>query len=525
MRWVLRAIAAMVVLAAGMGQSQGQAQAPAGRLALVIGIGEYGRERAAQEAAGFVVPPPLANAVRDSQLVADALEAKGFAVVRVENPDKRALLSAVNAFAARLNAAGPDAVGVFYFAGHGAQGRPALERDIDNYLIPLGADLATEVDLESEALALSRVSATLRPAARGAMVLILDACRDFALPAASRSGLVTRGLAEARAAPGTIIAYATAPGATALDALPGARNGPYAGALAAEVRAAEGARLEDVFIAVRNTVLDQTRGTQVPWENGSLRRAVTLGVRSASAPSADEQQELQKLREVIARLEKERDSRGGGPRAAGREIRDCDVCPAMVFVGGGILPAGWHQGRSVGQYLIGAYEVTFAEWDACVASGGCGGYRPSDNGWGRGDRPVMNVSWEDAKRYVEWLSQRTRKRYRLPSDDEWENAARSGSPHSYWWGNTITAEQANYDSNNDARTTPVGSFAPNSAGLFDVHGNVWEWMEDCFDTRCTDRSIRGGSWNYIPNHLVFDARGNGTPSHRFDYVGFRVLRQ
>ncbi|MDX2234442.1 MAG: hypothetical protein NW200_08075, partial [Hyphomonadaceae bacterium] len=96
-------------------------------------------------------------------------------------------------------------------------------------------------------------------------------------PAASRSGLVTRGLAEARAAPGTIIAYATSPGATALDALPGQSNGPYATALAAEIRRAHGARLEDVFIATRNRVLTATRNTQTPWENGSLRRAVILG--------------------------------------------------------------------------------------------------------------------------------------------------------------------------------------------------------------------------------------------------------
>jgi uncharacterized caspase-like protein len=274
MRWIVRTLAAVVVLAAGMGQ----AQAPGAKLALVVGVSDYGRERAAQEAAGFVVPPPLANAVRDAELVASALESKGFTVTRVINPDKRALLSSVNAFAAALGRAGPDAVGLFYFAGHGAQGRPALERDIDNYLIPLGADLATEVDLESEALALSRISAALRPAPQGAVVLILDACRDFALPAASRSGLVTRGLAEARAAPGTIIAYATSPGATALDNLPGHSNGPYAAALSAEIRAAQGARLEDVFIGTRNKVLAATRNTQTPWENGSLRRAVTLGV-------------------------------------------------------------------------------------------------------------------------------------------------------------------------------------------------------------------------------------------------------
>ena len=553
MRWVLRALVACLVLAAGMGN----AQAPAAKLALVVGVSDYGRERAAQEAAGFVVPPALANAVRDSELIASALEAKGFTVTRVTNPDKRALLSALNTFASTLGRAGPDAVGLFYFAGHGAQGRPALERDVDNYLIPLGADLATEVDLESEALALSRVSAALRPAAQGAVVLILDACRDFALPAASRSGLVTRGLAEARAAPGTIIAYATSPGATALDNLPGQSNGPYASALAAEVRAAQGARLEDVFIGTRNRVLTATRNTQTPWENGSLRRAVTLGVAPVSmTTTAIDRSELPAPPAPKTR--------------PGETFKECDVCPEMV-----VLPAGRflmgspatepNRGSDEGPqrevtiarpFAVGRFEVTFAQWDACVAAGGCappeeGPYSPPDQNWGRDNRPVINVSWQDAKRYVRFLNGRVGgKAYRLLTEAEWEYAARAGTTTAFSTGATIAPTQAQYAHNRayagspvlaagPGKTAPVGSFPANAFKLHDMHGNVWEWVEDCYaesyagaptdgsafvNQSCSSRVDRGGSWVSDPQDLRSAYRNWLTPTLRDFNLGFRVAR-
>lgn len=552
MRWAVRVLVAFAVMAAGMGN----AQAPAQKLALVVGVSDYGRERAAQEAAGFIVPPALANAVRDSELVASALEAKGFTVTRVTNPDKRALLSALNTFASTLTRAGPDAVGLFYFAGHGAQGRPALERDVDNYLIPLNADLATEVDLESEALALSRVSAALRPAAQGAVVLILDACRDFALPAASRSGLVTRGLAEARAAPGTIIAYATSPGATALDNLPGQSNGPYASALAAEVRAAQGARLEDVFIGTRNRVLTATRNTQTPWENGSLRRAVTLGVAPVSmTTSAIDRSELPAPPAPKTR--------------PGETFKECDVCPEMA-----VLPAGRflmgspatepeRDSREGPQrevtiarpFAVGRFEVTFAQWDACVAAGGCvppeeGPYSPPDY-WGRDTRPVINVSWQDAKRYVRFLNGRVGgKAYRLLTEAEWEYAARAGTTTAFSTGATIAPTQAQYahhrpyagspvTEEGPDSTAPVGSFPANAFKLHDMHGNVEEWVEDCYERSysaaptdgsafvsqsCFYRVNRGGSWNYDAPFLRSAYRGGAAPTSRYDYLGFRVAR-
>jgi formylglycine-generating enzyme required for sulfatase activity len=134
-------------------------------------------------------------------------------------------------------------------------------------------------------------------------------------------------------------------------------------------------------------------------------------------------------------------------------------------------------------FAVGRFAVTFDEWDQCVADGGCGGYTPSDRGWGRGRRPVISVSWDDAQKYLSWISDKTGKPYRLLSEAEREHVTRAGTTTPFWWGNTITPRQANYDTDRaDAtskKTVPVDSFAPNPWGLYNVHGNVSEWTEDC----------------------------------------------
>lgn len=184
-------------------------------------------------------------------------------------------------------------------------------------------------------------------------------------------------------------------------------------------------------------------------------------------------------------------------------------------------------GRS---FEVGRYEVTFAQWDACVDGGGCNGYRPNDQ-WGRGNRPVINVSWNDAQAYVQWLSQRTGQRYRLLTSAEWEIAARVGTTTEYSWGDDppVCDQNARNGANlsvcTDDRTRPVGSFQPNAFGLYDVHGNVWEWVEDCYDSSCSSRVVRGGAWGNLPQDLRFANRLGITPTRRdLNYVGFRVAR-
>lgn len=223
------------------------------------------------------------------------------------------------------------------------------------------------------------------------------------------------------------------------------------------------------------------------------------------------------------------------------EFQDCDICPAMVVVPAGdfmmgspmseeardVLEGLMHRVTIRQDFAIGKYEVTFREWDACVSDRGCW-HRANDVGWGRGNRPVINVSWEDAQEYVRWLSRKTGKTYRLPSESEWEYAARAGSTGPFHFGSTISTEQANYNGDYTygegtegvyrEQTVPVGSFPANGFGLHDVHGNVWEWVEDCwhsyleyFETPsdgsawnsgdCRNRLLRGGSWGNLPRFL------------------------
>lgn len=179
---------------------------------------------------------------------------------------------------------------------------------------------------------------------------------------------------------------------------------------------------------------------------------------------------------------------------------------------------------------VSRYEVTFAQWDACVAAGGCNGYRPSDEGWGRGNRPVINVSWNDAQAYTQWLSQRTNQHYRLLTSAEWEFAARAGTTTDYSWGNEspVCDQNAGNGANNryctDDRSRPVGSFQPNGFGLFDVHGNVYEWVEDCSDPSCSTRGLRGGSWLDFPGSLRSAYHGMSNADGRVHINGFRVAR-
>ena len=248
---------------------------------------------------------------------------------------------------------------------------------------------------------------------------------------------------------------------------------------------------------------------------------------------------------------------------AGHEFQDCDECPEMVVVGAGEFMMGSRSGEEdgnegpqhevrIGEMIaVGKYEVTFAEWEGCVVGGGCGGYRPGDEGWGRGDRPVINVSWEDAKAYVSWLSWKTGKSYRLLSEAEWEYVARAGTTGPFHFGSTITTDQANYDGNYvygsghrgvyRKRTVAVGSFPANGYGLHDMHGNVWEWVEDCWhdnydgaptdgsawvsEGSCKVRVLRGGSWSSKPRNLRSADRNGVTAGSRvFSVLGFRIAR-
>ena len=250
-----------------------------------------------------------------------------------------------------------------------------------------------------------------------------------------------------------------------------------------------------------------------------------------------------------------------GAQPAGTTFRDCPECPVMVVVPSGSFLMGSVESEeerpvhrvTIGYpFAVGVYEVTFGEWDACVSEGGCRSFFGlGDEGWGRGRRPVISISiWEFAQDYVRWLSGKTGEAYRLLSESEWEYAARAGTTTRYWWGDEVGWNRANCDgcgSRWDGRqTAPVGSFSPNPFGLYDVHGNVSEWVEDCWNEsyhgapadgsaweeeeswietrngRC-HRVLRGGSWYFRPGGLRSASRTSGWSVNPAN-VGFRVAR-
>ena len=208
---------------------------------------------------------------------------------------------------------------------------------------------------------------------------------------------------------------------------------------------------------------------------------------------------------------------GGVPRCTrpGDSFKDCADCPEMVIVPAGEVIMGSPTDEadrsnsegpqhkvSIGRPLaIGKYEVTFAEWDTCTSDGGCS-YKPRDPGWGRGRRPVINVSWDDVTgEFLPWLSKKTGQTYRLLTEAEWEYAARAGTATPFSTGAIITTDQANFDGTVTyggsakgqyrQRTLEVGSFPANAFGLHDMHGNAWEWVADCFAKNYDDAPADG----------------------------------
>jgi formylglycine-generating enzyme required for sulfatase activity len=248
-------------------------------------------------------------------------------------------------------------------------------------------------------------------------------------------------------------------------------------------------------------------------------------------------------------------------------FRDCAQCPAMVVVPSGSFlmgsdreEAGHYDNESpmrtvtfARNFAVGKFAISFAEWDACAADGGCNSYMPPDNNWGRGKQPVIFVSWNNAKSYVAWLSRKTGKTYRLLSEAEREYVTRAGTTSMFWWGAELSPGRANYDGNYvlsagqkgefRGRPLPVDALTPNPWGLYQVHGNVLEWIEDCAadatwkdyssapsdgapqDTAdCKARMLRGGAWDDLPRSLRAAARNQAYYTTRNYAVGFRVAR-
>ena len=294
---------------------------------------------------------------------------------------------------------------------------------------------------------------------------------------------------------------------------------------------------------------------------------------------AQAEEERRKAEEKRRRVEEGR--RLAREYPAGTELRDCEKCPELVVVPPGSFMMGSpaseaerdgdedpvHRVTLDLPLAVGVYEVTRGEYGRFVSATGhdsgdsCRIYEGGEwkkrsgrhwkrPGFSQGRRhPVVCVNWNDAQAYVRWLSGETGEEYRLLSESEWEYVARAGTTGPFHTGGTISTRQANYDGNHTygsgrkgryrKKTTPVGKFPANAFGLHDVHGNVWEWVEDCRNDSyagapedgsawesgdCSRRVLRGGSWSYVPGNLRSADRNWYTSGDRGNIIGFRVAR-
>jgi formylglycine-generating enzyme required for sulfatase activity len=239
------------------------------------------------------------------------------------------------------------------------------------------------------------------------------------------------------------------------------------------------------------------------------------------------------------------------PTKSAGEIQDCPNCPVLVALPAGSFTMGSNTGDPSEKpphkvtintpFAIGKYEVTVEQWNACVAAGGC----PRDASDPNLDKntPVRDVSWDDAQKYVKWLGTTTGKPYRLPTEAEWEYAARGGTTTPYWWGNKMKNGTANCKACgqpwHQEGPEKVGSFSPNPYGLYDMNGSVWEWVSDCWhnnykkapengsswnEASCRTRVIRGGSWREDASYMTSTTRFKYDASVRYSQNGFRVAR-
>jgi formylglycine-generating enzyme required for sulfatase activity len=510
------------------------------RVALVIGNASYEQGS-------------LKNPINDAKLVSATLESLGFKVIQEYDLDEDGIERAVIRFGRELSSA--DSVGLFYYAGHGAQVNG------ENYLIPVGSNIEVQDDLYIKAVPVSDLLNIMERATNRVNILILDACRNNPYPASTRSG--TRGLAKIDAPPETLIAYATMPGGVAADG--DGANSPFTEALS-QAMLVPGLRAEDVIREAAKSV-NQSHPTQRPWLEGLLlndfyftppnaeQLAQINGSSSSSGASGSTRsQDIQSTSETPT-------------PDIGTEFSDCPKCPTMVVVPGGSFTMGsplselerdldegpQFQVSIKNVFAVGKYEVTWSEWDTCVKAGGCSSLGPDDmggdQGWGKGNRPVIGVNWNDAQSYVKWLSKETGEHYRLLSESQWEYVARAGTTTPFYFGSRITTQQANFngtDTYNGSskgsfqnKTTEAGQYPPNAFGLYDMHGNVFEWTEDCWNDsydstpadgqtntsgNCDRRVLRGGSWKRGPIYLRSAIRRWYTLINRGDHIGFRVTK-
>jgi formylglycine-generating enzyme required for sulfatase activity len=544
------------------------------RVALVIGNGSYPQS-------------PVGSLPADARAFADVLRDDGFDVVYAENARRAEMEAAIGVFTRKL---GWGVTAVVYYGGH------AVQYQDRNFLLAIDSKIATEADVRTEGIDIDLILDPLIVSRPAGCVVILDAARKNSWQQIV-SGRV-RGLAHQPPIQGLTVIYPVAAGEVVGD-VPRSAN-LFAVELIKSVKV-PGLSFKEVFRRVRTAVAQATRDQQIPSESSpspddlvisSTRKTaatpaqpvraadpVELGfwdtIKRSDNP-ADFKAYLDSYPDgpfaVIARARLEQieakaatrtpapapppaapqPPAASQPAASQAAIRDCPQCPEIVLIAAGAFEMGStemfdfeapvHQVSIRKPFYIGRREVTFEEWDVCIAEGGCK-QRPDDRGMGRARRPAIDLDWDDAKGYTAWLSQKTGHTYRLPSESEWEYVARAGSTTTYPWGKTVDKDKANCigcTTDPLKKAVDTGSFKPNAFGIYDMTGNAAEWVEDCWNDnyrgapadgsawtkpQCRERVLRGGSFNNDPRYLRSAARFKYDHDVRFYTNGFRVVRE
>jgi formylglycine-generating enzyme required for sulfatase activity len=550
------------------------------KTALVIGNGAYSHF------------PRLANPKTEAIDMKNALEELGFDVILVTDGSRISIFDAIADFEYKINKNG--GLALFHYGGHGVQARG------DNYLIPVDSNIPDEMRLKSRAIDVSDIVGTMEASKSTTNIIILDACRDNPLPAASRSGN-SRGLAKINAPENSLIIYSAEAGETA-------RDGIFTPTLLKYIQK-PGLSLRDIMMDVRRDVRNATGGEQRPGEYSMLEEEVFLaGTSGTVTKKPGFQMDAATYGSIKLSLAEKgtvyvdgvhMGSIDGGRSATLSDIttgshqidirygshseqRSIQVnenktayaafnykAPAetpqiseqMVHVQGGTFQMGTTGGVSdekpvhrvtLSDFYIGKYEVTQGEYKALM------GKSPSDSSKGIGDNyPVNKVNWNEAVEYCNALSLKegltpvysgsgnnvscnfNANGYRLPTEAEWEYAARGGnSSRNYTYaGSNSLGNVGWYSENSGSKNHPVGQKQPNELGLYDMTGNVWEWCWDWYGSYSsgsqsdpegtsagTGRVGRGGCWLNIARFSRTARRSSSDPTSRNTYLGFRVVR-
>lgn len=472
------------------------------RVALVIGNSSYRSS-------------PLVNPANDAHAMASVLSRLGFEVEEKINLGYMEMIKSVENFGNSLRSGG---FGLFYYAGHGAQVNGA------NYLIPVDAQIENENEVRFKAVDVGMVLAKMEWAKSDINLVVLDACRDNPFSRAFPTS--SPGLADMKAPNGTFIAYATAPGKTAADGE--GRNGLYTTELV-KVLEIPGIPLRQVFERTLKAVREKSGYKQNPLVASNLE-----GEFYFIPPSTMTDAQLPLV--------------GSGPvpvqPATGRPfLHDPATGMEFVAVPGGCFRMGdtFGDGESdekpvhevcLSDYYIGKFEVTQGQWRKVMGNDPTHFYNCCD------DCPVDKVSWNDVQDFIRRLNSRTGARYRLPTESEWEYAAKSGGKNEKFSGGTAEDTVAWYSGNSLSMPHTVGQKQANGLGIHDMSGNMWEWVSDWYEKEYygksslnnpegpstgTYRVLRGGSWGSAPRFVRTTDRFRIVPDDRSINLGFRLV--